>query len=1359
MAEMGLTPTGDSSASQSPSMTNDASSVPHSVEERDAKAMTARSDQKWVDRSYPAKGGVQRRSIDIVYDTPQESVSLDQKLPFVASETENMDWVAFATMYVRGQWDPTTIPAMPGISSRYEGEHTRYELGKLVYYPGSLTKQHTGYSSDNAVAERLGRQMESHFAKQGYLPTYWPYESTSRLRIQWYAEQMKKYQAAGFRQVCQVASQLFNAPYVSVKLIGPQSDSVSQGQPVDGPAPLLDIGLYPLAVVQEWTYSSDDLFQDEIGWSQSLGQHALYLRHGQALVVPDVEADWRFARSPYRQRYGCFVSVPLVLSSGEVVGALVIADNKPRAALNEGQVSALVSLGDALSGLLENALFRAQFARRDQLKQCTEYFMQHFINVETDERIAEGSGELPVPRPPSPISSEFINVSEKKAPMSMPSDNSLSADGSNGSADELYLHIYNYAARSIHYSTDVSGVVIFDITHFVFVQQPQGQDGKMRDVVLHSQLMGEKEDGLDATSRGRGAILPVMGTCETLASPATRGEPLDLESIKALCVFLSTSQSGRQYRRMLPGVFQRLFPEGALHPLIVPIFGLERQPFALMCAYGTASEYSFVLDQMCDVAIQHIRAIGYLMMNVVLKKMLVLADRANSSFISNMSHELRTPLHGILASTELLRDTSLTPLQTTYMRTIESCGHGLLELVNHVLDYAKLRGRTPSSGRAGHQIEQTACDLVQLIQEVCDSSWIGYVGYFQRVIMAGSSRSDHLPGQMPLSGAVELVIDSHRRSNWVWCDSGGLRRIIMNLVGNALKFTKRGYVHVSLRSEPVSSGSQHIVLRVRDTGRGMSRAFIDQHIFQPFSQENPHGPGTGLGLSIVRKIAESLPHGQVDVKSTAGKGTDMIVSFEANTSTGHADDTTPRLNMHQLCTAHLIGFPATHRGANLLAQTLSRYLVEWWGFLVELHDADWDAAAWVAEQQQVDTQGGDKHLHVLLLNNEARPLAHLIEAVQDIKVPMPPALLLLDLCNDPELVAMCDNYAAAGGMTRLLQKPVGPARLEAVLSMYLKCPDTVNHPGMVSARLSESRVAADVNDARLGGFRARTRLMDEVADAAPLGSESSFAYPSLMNNTGRSSAAPLEAVMQGLKGMATSAPTRLGEPTGVVTVAEAVPSSAIDAAPSPADALPNEALAPLTPSSRQSDSSWPVVETMSGTGMRPSHEAPVPTVPNMADERTGSPAYKKLHEVGADNALSGSCVLFVDDNAVNRQVLRAYLKKLRIAFVEACDGREGVDAFAAHPPGFFHLILMDFSMPKLDGIGAASEIRRIERRREHVAQKEGLRIPRRSVIFMLSGVSSPMHQRQGLSAGADGYLEKPLSFKTFCSLLASYDVR
>ena len=247
--------------------------------------------------------------------------------------------------------------------------------------------------------------------------------------------------------------------------------------------------------------------------------------------------------------------------------------------------------------------------------------------------------------------------------------------------------------------------------------------------------------------------------------------------------------------------------------------------------------------------------------------------------------------------------------------------------------------------------------------------------------------------------------------------------------------------------------------------------------------------------------------------------------------------------------------------------------------------------------------------------------------------------------------------------------------------------------------------------------------------------------------------------MQGLKGMATSAPTRLGEPTGVVTVAEAVPSSAIDAAPSPADALPNEALAPLTPSSRQSDSSWPVVETMSGTGMRPSHEAPVPTVPNMADERTGSPAYKKLHEVGADNALSGSCVLFVDDNAVNRQVLRAYLEKLRIAFVEACDGREGVDAFAAHPPGFFHLILMDFSMPNLDGIGAASEIRRIERRREHVAQKEGLRIPRRSVIFMLSGVSSPMHQRQGLSAGADGYLEKPLSFKTFCSLLASYDVR
>jgi hypothetical protein len=120
-------------------------------------------------------------------------------------------------------------------------------------------------------------------------------------------------------------------------------------------------------------------------------------------------------------------------------------------------------------------------------------------------------------------------------------------------------------------------------------------------------------------------------------------------------------------------------------------------------------------------------------------------------------------------------------------------------------------------------------------------------------------------------------IDSSHISNW--------KRILTNLMGNALKYTSSGFVHVSLlANEAAGSASQDtVILRIEDTGKGMSKDFLKYELFTPFVQEDPHAAGTGLGLSIVRQLVTDLK-GKIDVQSEVGYGTTINVSLPAGIS-------------------------------------------------------------------------------------------------------------------------------------------------------------------------------------------------------------------------------------------------------------------------------------------------------------------------------------------------------------------------------------------------------------------------------------------------------------------------------------------
>lgn len=291
------------------------------------------------------------------------------------------------------------------------------------------------------------------------------------------------------------------------------------------------------------------------------------------------------------------------------------------------------------------------------------------------------------------------------------------------------------------------------------------------------------------------------------------------------------------------------------------------------------------------------------------------ADRAKTTFIASISHELRSPLHGILGSVEFLRDTVASAYQESLVSSIETCGKTLLDTIDHVLDHAKInklrntgarKNRRGTEGRAKRLPSDNSIlgvtadfDLAQLVEEVCDTVCAGHTFRknngvntvstdvdTEHVGVSGVTGEDSITadggkvvvGRDNQSVIVSLIVAPY--VSWaVRSQPGALRRIVMNLLGNALKYTDTGFVALNL----VQSGStpQHInlSLTVEDSGRGMSADFQKTKLFSPFSQEDPFASGTGLGLSIVKQIVESLK-GDINVKSTVSVGTQISVTLQ-----------------------------------------------------------------------------------------------------------------------------------------------------------------------------------------------------------------------------------------------------------------------------------------------------------------------------------------------------------------------------------------------------------------------------------------------------------------------------------------------
>ena len=754
-------------------------------------------------------------------------------------------------------------------------------------------------------------------------------------------------------------------------------------------------------------------------------------------------------------------------------------------------------------------------------------------------------------------------------------------------------------------------------------------------------------------------------------------------------------------------------------------------------------------------------------------------SRQKGDFIGSISHELRSPLHGILASSEFLSDTVLDAFQDNLVDTVAACGRTLLDTINHILDFSKInsferswqKARKTRAGNRGSAIQSATkgvtnkdappilniiatTDVAAITEEVVEGIYAGRV--YQDVttgeIPNGSTNTKGVGvGQGSLSTDqqreknIEVILDIAQGNFTFTTQPGAFRRIVMNIFGNALKYTTSGKIVIRLRVENAESGrksvTSNVEIRITDTGKGISNEYLRTSLYTPFSQEDTLASGTGLGLSIVRSLV-TLLGGTIHIQSEVGRGTSVTVQLPMEqashlitpastpTSVGSPDSLVDN-SINTLRTEYtgksvaLYGFsnepvdlPGTETG-----QIAKYYIEHWYKLKVYEHlpnDVSVDIVIVKEENLRnlLKETSPSSGIIVLCSKTRVKTPDQLLSlgTVEFMSTPFGPHKLAKALRLSLEKAQKVNEGQALAGAP--MSDPSDPGSLTPVLSSFTLTSEDGHTPILVQTNEDGTVTASHTENAR--------RAMGSDSSSAHTEIRGDFPFPTQLS--GRSSPQSSTGAMGELLRQGLGRPkltSRKTEPTfrPPFPLASAFTALGVTATK---DAIGSYVSTGLSGSSPEPDFLQTDQQKMSNQ-QQPSVEKRQPRV------------------------------LLVEDNKINLRLLETYMRKRKYELIDsALNGQLAVEAVKNHPEGY-DVIFMDISMPVMNGFDATREIRKLEQNRSKAERLE--RSDAAAMIIALTGLASERDSGEAFSCGVDVYMTKPVQFKEVGRLLDKWEAR
>ncbi|KAJ5576440.1 CheY-like superfamily [Penicillium sp. DV-2018c] len=1034
-----------------------------------------------------------------------------------------------------------------------------------------------------------------------------------------------------------------------------------------------------------------------------------------------------------------YAEVPLFSASGYVLGSYCIVDDKPWTEFGDQQVKNLQEVADAIGLHLENVRMREAHIRTEKLvKGLTTFVKDHAsfnpTEVSNDGRLqssfcaanlspeeiaaATASADpdaVPVPAPFadstfSPGRSRSSTVTAEESISYMPDQRSSTDPSSlasgmsdrpmavtpgeersqaealrsgdtsvhqnidkqlsllslteNKSFSERIASIYARASTLLRDSMDLDGVMFLDAcpTNFAFVPEasdmwepvPPGADlgfptaprpsplGLPRPVpqefdlpcdILSCALKPELTTGKGDRNSGKRPSIP-QGLLHQLLRVFPRGQSLNLSEIVDEDDYLSNEYFGAPGPGIEPNLqtcskhLARCIPS-AKSALFLPLWDWNKSRWLSGVLVWTGNTFRSLGPE----ELHYFKVFGDSVVSELSRQYWASTERSKFDFITSVSHELRSPLHGILASAELLNATSLGPAQREMVTMIEKSGLTLLDTTDNMLEFCKVNSLNHTKNMNVTVAENDTASLVSdfdvshLIEEVANVLYVGQrapeqVSQLASRITSNAEATYFGDVEVPAKNQLSIVIRVDQSDTWmIRSVAGAWRRIVMNVVGNAMNWTTAGFIEIALSKVKGRSNSQSplVHLSITDTGRGIAADFVKHKLFAPFAQEDPLSEGVGLGLSTVQQLVMSLG-GHVNVRSEIGVGTQVDVYL-----------------------------PVQYLPANSGPE---------------------------ASLGPASTQVGTPPMHACLVGFSGGP--DLTEAPTGIltvqgkrKLSIQSALASIFVTKMKWAISLADSMEVARGNVIVIE--------EELLKQAMH-----DNGQSVSEIATKNGIDFFVVLSGNSPIILDNLCVNIIRIAQPFGPQKIYDAVERIMNWRELQTAPSS------PGIGPEASSSL-----IARQAKAASSS--------------ESVSTITAAE---DSGHSKEETTS-SGI------PGPSIPQSSQSST---------KEGLAH------VLIVDDNEINLKIMATFLRKINCTYDTAHNGLVALEKYKSSK-SHYDFVLMDISMPVMDGLVSTSKIREHER----------LNGISPSCIMAVTGVSSAGFQQQAYAAGIDKYLLKPLS--------------